>query len=489
MLVGPNGDVVAELPRGRTMRQPGHHAQLRPKDADKIATWLLILKLRRDVRWGYKKIANHLNAAGIPSPDAGRTRKYRGVERLVSGQWSPNTVAELCRNSAILGIQTSCRRAEGKLRRMGADGPRHLNESDRLENDKPRVVMNEDSVIIRAPGGYEPLFDPDDWEQLQRDDEARGKCQRGIPRAKDPTKYPLAGTVFDLTDGCGASMHGVTRGKRPLYLCGRYVNHGECKCNSVDADALLKFVLRALVSRINNVGGREKVRTLLAERAEREASATDRDSDSTVRQARRKVSSLERDLATVERRIATIEDDDLVASLVNQRKAIRAEHATAVAQLADHEKRGQQSETTPAESVASAMSVFDQIELVANDPVARSHIAALVERLGVKVGLSFRAAIKGKERNVRRLTGGVLVMGGTPLFVPLHGRDNVDPKGPMQATGPLKAQDPRRIETEKPGKLQADTGDAALQTPTRNDDSTPRGRFVQQGESGRQNTS
>ena len=31
-----------------------------------------------------------------------------------------------------------------------------------------------------------------------------GQAQRGIPRASDPSKYPLSCAVFDLTDGCGS---------------------------------------------------------------------------------------------------------------------------------------------------------------------------------------------------------------------------------------------------------------------------------------------
>ena len=53
------------------------------------------MELKAQRGWGIKRIARHLNARGIPSPDAGRTRTDHGVKHRVSGKWCPGTVGEL----------------------------------------------------------------------------------------------------------------------------------------------------------------------------------------------------------------------------------------------------------------------------------------------------------------------------------------------------------------------------------------------------------
>ncbi len=117
VLVDASGNVLEELPPGKTVRQPGCHVRAMPKDVQKLAVWLHILEYK-ERGWGCKRIAKQLNDLGIPSPDAGRTRTDHGVKHKVSGKWSPNTVAELCRNPIILGVQQYGKRSEGKIRRL-----------------------------------------------------------------------------------------------------------------------------------------------------------------------------------------------------------------------------------------------------------------------------------------------------------------------------------------------------------------------------------
>jgi DNA invertase Pin-like site-specific DNA recombinase len=136
VLVDSAGNILEELPPGRRVRQLGCHVRIVPKDANKIATWVLILELNYK-GWGYKKIARHLNELSIPSPGAGSLRTDQGVRHIVSGRWGPNTVKELCENRAILGLQDYGRRSEGAHRRLGRDGPRLLNETDRGASDRP----------------------------------------------------------------------------------------------------------------------------------------------------------------------------------------------------------------------------------------------------------------------------------------------------------------------------------------------------------------
>jgi len=127
VLVDANGHEVEELPPGKWVKQPGCHVRIKPKDPVKLANWLQILEWKEQ-GWGFKRIAQHLNELGISSPDAGKTRTDHGVRHLVSGKWSPNTVAVLCENAAILGVQVYGKRSEGKLRRLAEGGLRLLEE-------------------------------------------------------------------------------------------------------------------------------------------------------------------------------------------------------------------------------------------------------------------------------------------------------------------------------------------------------------------------
>lgn len=112
-LVGPDGSKIQELAPGMLIRQAGCHVKIFPKEEAKIATWLMILELKSQ-GWGLKRIAQHLNMLGIPSP-ARMIRTDHGVKHVVSGKWCPNTVGDLCRNRAILGIQEIGRRSEGAI--------------------------------------------------------------------------------------------------------------------------------------------------------------------------------------------------------------------------------------------------------------------------------------------------------------------------------------------------------------------------------------
>src|SRR5262245_38982662 len=129
VLVDAAGRVLETLPPGKLVQQAGCHVRVVPDDPVKIAVWVQILGLKAQ-GWGCKRIASWLNERGVPSPDAGKTRTDHGVKHRVSGKWNHNTVAELCRNPIILGVQQYCRRSEGTIRRLGSHGPRLLENDD-----------------------------------------------------------------------------------------------------------------------------------------------------------------------------------------------------------------------------------------------------------------------------------------------------------------------------------------------------------------------
>ncbi len=163
--------------------------------------------------------------------------------------------------------------------------------------------------------------------------------------------------------------------------------------------------------------------------------------------------------------------------------------------------------TTVEEEVESAMAVLDDVVRITGDDGARADVNRLLGDLGLRIGLTFGDAVKGKKRIVRRLLSGVMVFGDAPLSVPMHGADNIALSGssaglaPVEEAGGLEEdQKPRRDVSAGPGgrRTRRDLrGPGALgiepgrgSCPHR--DGHPGGRsaaredFVHKGESGRE---
>lgn len=67
--------------------------------------------------------------------------------------------------------------------------------------------------------------------------------------------------VFDLTKGCGFVMYGTVRKDRGtgrlIYRCGAYMKSQgqDCHLNTVDAEGLLQFTLRTIVTSVKLPAG------------------------------------------------------------------------------------------------------------------------------------------------------------------------------------------------------------------------------------------
>lgn len=428
-LVDSSGRVLEELLPGRQVRQPGCHVRIVPKDHEKIAVWLTVLELNH-MGWGCKRIARHLNDLGIPSPGAGTMRTDQGVRHEVSGKWGPNTVKELCDNRAILGLQDYGRRSEGAHRRLDQEGHRLLTDADRDANDRPRVVRNDPEAQITASIGSPAQFDADRWDQIQRQRQARGRSQRGIPRAKNPARFPLSCRIVDLTDGCGSIMYGYQHGGRPIYVCGSYMRTAgaECEHNLVDAEAVLRFTLRTLCQQVERCGNREKLRALLEERARHEADHEQPTAaDHEVGHLEATLGEKRTQLITVQRRMATEQDDNRYEALCTEFDRIRSEASEVETRLESRRKVSMAgSRGSMQQEIEAAMALFDDINRISTDERARAEINPMLVRLGLRLGLTFTSAIKGKKRVVRQLVGGIMAFGDASLPVPLHGTHNAE---------------------------------------------------------------
>ncbi len=432
VLFDADGRIVEELCPGRTVRQAGCHVRWVPGDSEenkaKIGFWIYILDLRHQ-GWGAKRIAAHLNELGIPSPGAGTIRTDQGVQHRVSGKWSPNTVADLCKNKTILGIKQHGRRSEGKHRRLGETGWRHLEDEEINSNGKPKFINNPDSLIVEASSG-DGSYDNEKWQEIQSLTTRRGKAQRGVPRASDPAKYPLSCRVLDMTDGCGAVMYGSVHGGRKLYKCGRYMrtSGADCDNNAVDAEALLRVVLLSLRQLADRPGRRQRVRDALCELANREEAHDERSArELAVAGMERRIVGVRESLERAQRRLAREQDEELYQALRDEYKKLRSEMDDLETQQQAEAAQVKSAPLSPAGNVEAAMTLLDEICRLQSDGAARKDVRPKLELLGVRVGLEFVEAIKGTRRRVRKLNSGVMVLGNGTLPVETHGASRVGP--------------------------------------------------------------
>lgn len=229
----------------------------------------------------------------------------------------------------------------------------------------------------------------------------------------------------------GTGADGVTRAKRKLYACGRYLRTAgaECQHNQVDGEALLRFLLSTTVELVRRMSGREKLRVRLEKiaRQEKDPSSQPRE-QGLVRELELKVAALRQDLDTAARRLATERDEARYAAIAEQFDLLQKEAVTKEAEVA---KLRRSSPANPRQSIEeevdAAMRLFDDIERLCDNPSARPEIAELFQKLDVHIGLQFGAAVKGKSRKVRLLLEGVVAFGGAALPVPTYGPNNRDP--------------------------------------------------------------
>jgi hypothetical protein len=291
-----------------------------------------------------------------------------------------------------------------------------------LADGSGKTIENDVADRIRAAAGFAARFDPERWYRLQEKLKARGTSQRGKRKAHDPAAYPLTPCVFDLTCDCGGIMHGVVRkdrgAGRPMYRCSIYTKTQGAKCNhnNVDAEALLHFTARTLVTLMRRAAGKDKLRAAVAARI-REMQKAPPSPDEAIRaEMLARVERLRRTVAQAPKRILEEDRDDVRATLRAGLSELQAELAAAERTLADAEKRMPHREppTNVEAEVEKAMALMDRIETVCADPSAREELNRLIQDLGIRIGLTFREG-RRNSRPVRVLQGGIVAFGNRPL--------------------------------------------------------------------------
>jgi predicted site-specific integrase-resolvase len=430
-LVGANDEFVQWLAHGENVRRAGHHVRFLPHDEEKIAIWCMMLEWR-EAGESCKRIAARLNQMGIPSPDNGRTRRDHGAEYRVPGKWHPNTVRDICSNPIISGIKEYGRRSEGRYRRVGPDGPRELDEHDLRPDGQPKLLENPEEVRVRSSSGGKAYFGAERWRAIQpkKDEDLAEVRRRSGRKATNPERYPLSTRIIDLTDGCGSVMHGITYGKTPKYVCGRYYNSGytECSHNSVAASPLATMLVDALVELVNKAGGRETIRERLLEKARAAAEAdTAPQEPHELVLLRKRLTEIDGDIATAERRMATERDDARYAAIAKTFDSLVKERADVDRQInaLAVPPPTAASSVTPEEQVDALMATIDDLGALAGDTNANDRIRQLVLRLGIFIGLDFEERMWGK-RPIRALRRGVIAFSADNLPVRIHGHSRAE---------------------------------------------------------------
>ena len=430
VLVDPSGRVVRELADGEIVRQEGFHVSHAVGDEEKIRTWVWMLERKLET-WGYKRIATELNRRGIPSPDAGRTRRDNGILHLVSGLWSGSTVRSLCKNKRIIGLIEFGRSSEGKFNRFAGEEQkiREVRDDDRnAYTGELRRIENDRTTAIVAPAAAEPQFDASKWEEIQGVTNARSTSQLGIPRGKDPATYPLSCRVVDLTEGCGAIMYGKTRKRKKKgqaikdrqYCCGRYMAAGgkhACYNNTVDAERLLSVVLGVLARQVERLGLEDEVRRRVEARMKTRRPAEGSDG---LKSAQTELIELKSEAETVAANLARESDEELRDLIRADWERLRERKRAVEARIAKLERLA--ADRTPAaDRGRMVQSVLDDLASLADNDAARRRIGLVLRKLDVWVGLDFEEAVQGKKRKVRRLKHGRICVGKYDLPVPLRG--------------------------------------------------------------------
>ncbi len=246
-LIRDDGLRIRTLQDGERVRMPGHHVFWLPVPDDHsemIVVRRILLLLETTPA---NRIAAILTSEGVPTPNANRWRKDRGIRHETSGVWHANTITNIARCSLLVAVCTYGRRGLGDQLRFTPEGPRQLEESDYRSHDRrPKVITNPEANLVKAPAKFAPLVDVETHRNLIQKLDERGATQRGKPRSQHPDKNPLGGRTFDMN--CGWLMYRTPHNGSFRYVCGLYQqSHGQkCTHNHVDGPLAAQFILAHL---------------------------------------------------------------------------------------------------------------------------------------------------------------------------------------------------------------------------------------------------
>jgi hypothetical protein len=203
----------------------------------------------------------------------------------------------------------------------------------------------------------------------------------------------------------------------------------ECDNNAVDAEALLGHTLGSLLNSVRDLFSRSELEAELFKLANSQLLTQGADAYDELPRIEAKMALLKEELALIGRNLARSKDQETYDEIEGERLKVKAEitdlgiqRERLVSRTAGHRPEG----TTAQQEVERALSKLKDIQRIVSTPEGRMEVRSMLDELGIRVGLSFVGAVKGKKRPVRKLAGGIIVFGDDELPVKLHGKDRLD---------------------------------------------------------------
>ncbi len=200
-----------------------------PTEADIIRK---IFDLYNNEGWGYKRIANHLTAQGIPTPRMSEKQRKEeaGEDNKIKAkpEWSIVTVQGILDNDFYIGTFRQAKYTRKKIN--GKDV--------KLEEDEHIVIENHHQAII-------------DYRTFAITRSLREK--RTTSHYRGVKKYDNVYSGFLECGDCGSPMFAMSRkDMKPAYTCGTYHRRGRDGCTShhirVDVlDQMLKLYVQKVM--------------------------------------------------------------------------------------------------------------------------------------------------------------------------------------------------------------------------------------------------
>jgi site-specific DNA recombinase len=265
-----------------------------------VAVVRRIFREYADTFAGFRAIANRLNAEGVPPP--------RGKA------WGTNTIKHILRNPVYLGRLVFARCRGGKFYGVVNAKPAPLPTATKRRN----IPNREDSWVWSPAQTHEPIIDPALWDRARAKMAQRKGAHSDKKRTPRLGCYPLSGLV--RCGACGGNMTArasrVVRGGGKSYtyrrvFCQTYNRTGGCALNAVDADDLLRAVLKKLNAGLTHPRFREE---LLAEvrRQDEQAESADPARLATLKT---RLADLERKVQAAADKVIDEQDQSLLPAL------------------------------------------------------------------------------------------------------------------------------------------------------------------------------
>ena len=405
-LVRADGSEVRELADGEQVSQAGHHVVLLAGPENELNVLKEILDLLLKLR--ASQVARRLNERGIPSPNAGRTRKNGGVVHVVSGRWRRTTVTNLARNPLIRAVTAYGRRAVGEFRRFSTEGPRPLTEADFHEDGSRKVVTNDQSQIMTSKAHGPAIIDDEHGDQLIKILDARAGTPAGKPRSQNPN--PLGARIFDMN--CCWPMYRVPYRDSFCYKCGLYQQSQprQCHHNWVDGPNATKVGMAVLRQQVMTPDMIAQLERNLLDRANTSQQSGRHEKALATR--KRELANVRQQLAIAKQNAAFAKSGELFQDISRIYEDLKAREALLTLEITKFETTSQSPDTMK-QAIEAAIESIKQFPRKAEDPDNLEAIGELFRSANLEMFFKFHQ-VQIKNRLLNKLDMGIVTLGNAP---------------------------------------------------------------------------